>query len=749
VLAERANVKHQVKTFLAGGLLASALFGAAMAGPLEDGQAAYQKGDYATALSQWRPLADQGNAYAQAALGKMNEVGQGVPQDDAQAVAWSRKAADQGFAPAQDDLGKMYHKGRGVPRDDAQAVAWFRRAADQGFPAQFSLGWMYRNGQGVAQDYSQAIAWYGKAADQGYAFAQDDLGWMYAQGQGVAQDDAQALIWFHKAADQGNAFAQDDIGWMYRNGQGVPQDYAQALIWLRKAADQGNAVGQADLGVMYRDGRGMPQDYVRAHMWLNLAAARSDDAMYHVAVKVRDDTRQMAIKVRDDVAAKMTTTQIAEAQGLAREWMRAHETPVTAPPISGMGESAVPLVSDGGTFKVPVTINGQLTLKFIVDSGATDVSIPADVVMTLLRTETITDVDFLDKQTYQLADGSTVPSQRFVIRTLKIGDKTLENVVGSIAPAAGSLLLGQSFLSRFKSWSIDNGRRALILNDNPLEQPTVSSPRPPEISGSSSPSRPPIPAAGEPQGGQSPPQSGQEPANPAPEAKNGTFLPSAARAAMLIATPDNPQKPVVNLGSTVWSTILAAPGQPETVAVKADADIPDLKMHASMTLRKNTDPTLQATHTIDLKFVFADGAPIAGFKDVGAPQMRKLDSTASEALTSVKVKVSDVYFLIALAKGDQDTSRNLGLMQTRAWFDFPLLLNDDRIAKLVFQKSSEGEAMLANASETWNKYASTPAPAAAPQADLPIPPDPFAAPQADAPISATTAKPDPTASGLY
>jgi predicted aspartyl protease len=137
---------------------------------------------------------------------------------------------------------------------------------------------------------------------------------------------------------------------------------------------------------------------------------------------------------------------------------------VAPQPLSGMGESAVPMISDGGTFKVPVTINRQLTLNFVVDSGAADVSIPADVFMTLVRTGTVTDADFLDKQTYQLADGSTIPSQRFVIRTLKIGDKTLENVVGGIAPVAGSLLLGQSFLSRFKSWSIDNQRRALILN---------------------------------------------------------------------------------------------------------------------------------------------------------------------------------------------------------------------------------------------------------------------------------------------
>jgi uncharacterized protein YraI len=128
------------------------------------------------------------------------------------------------------------------------------------------------------------------------------------------------------------------------------------------------------------------------------------------------------------------------------------------------GDSAVPMIPDGGTFKVPVTINGQLTLNFIVDSGASDVSIPADVVLTLVRTGTITKSDFLGKQTYQLGDGSTVPSQQFLIRSLKVGDKMLENVTGSIAPVAANLLLGQSFLTRFTSWSIDNRKQALILN---------------------------------------------------------------------------------------------------------------------------------------------------------------------------------------------------------------------------------------------------------------------------------------------
>jgi hypothetical protein len=215
---------------------------------------------------------------------------------------------------------------------------------------------------------------------------------------------------------------------------------------------------------------------------------------------------------------------------------------------------------------------------------------------------------------------------------------------------------------------------------------------------------PPPPASPAPAAPASGPQSGQSSATPAastPEAASPPASPSAGRAAMLVATADNPQKPVVSLGSTTWSLIPPAPNQPATVAVKAEADIPDLKMHATMTLRKNTDPTLQATHTIDLKFSFAEGAPITGFKDVGLPQMRKEDSTAAEALTSVKVKISDTYFLIALAKGESDTARNLDLMQTRAWFDFPLLLNDDRIAKIVFQKSPEGQAMLDKAFEAW------------------------------------------------
>jgi predicted aspartyl protease len=135
-----------------------------------------------------------------------------------------------------------------------------------------------------------------------------------------------------------------------------------------------------------------------------------------------------------------------------------------APQMDTSRNSTIALENEGGTFVVPVVINGELTLKFTIDSGASDVSIPADVVMTLLRTGTLNHDDFLGTKTYRLADGSSVPSQTFRIRSLKVGDHVLKDVTGSTAPVAGTLLLGQSFLSRFRSWSIDNQRRVLLLD---------------------------------------------------------------------------------------------------------------------------------------------------------------------------------------------------------------------------------------------------------------------------------------------
>jgi hypothetical protein len=136
---------------------------------------------------------------------------------------------------------------------------------------------------------------------------------------------------------------------------------------------------------------------------------------------------------------------------------------VSSSPFAVSNRTRVLLVDRGGVFMVPVRINDAIDLDFLVDSGATDVSVPVDVVLTLLRSGTLTAADFTGSRIYLLADGSKLPSATFVMKSLRIGDRTLRDVECGISPIQGELLLGQSFLRRFKSWSIDNSTHQLVL----------------------------------------------------------------------------------------------------------------------------------------------------------------------------------------------------------------------------------------------------------------------------------------------
>ena len=160
-------MKHALNRALLAAILSLWLTTSAWAG-FDEGFAAYQRDDYATAFEEWLPIAEQGHAAAQKYLGTMYEFGQGVSQDYAEAVKWYRLAAEQGIAFAQYNLGGMYRKGRGVQQDNAEAVKWWRLAAEQGHDdAQYNLGGMYLNGKGVSQDYIQAHMWSSVAAAKG------------------------------------------------------------------------------------------------------------------------------------------------------------------------------------------------------------------------------------------------------------------------------------------------------------------------------------------------------------------------------------------------------------------------------------------------------------------------------------------------------------------------------------------------------------------------------------------------------
>ncbi len=293
----------------------------------------------------------------------------------------------------------------------------------------------------------------------------------------IRHDFAAELAIIRPLAEGGDAWAQYNLAGMYDDGRGVAQDRKEALKWYRLAAARRFARAQLALGAIYESGVAVPKDDVRAHMWYSLAALSfGEQSDAHNAAMARDE--------RESLAAGMTPAQLKLAREMTETCQRSNyedcggpESPriATAAPPSSKTDSpgkpaaaptsahSVPMEKHGGTYVVPVLINNAMTLDFVVDSGATDVSVPADVIATLMSTGTLKPGDFLGTRVYRLADGLKVPSKIFLIRSLKVGDMALENVTVSVAGARGLSLLGQSFLGRFKSWSIDNTTHSLVL----------------------------------------------------------------------------------------------------------------------------------------------------------------------------------------------------------------------------------------------------------------------------------------------
>ena len=136
-------------------------------------------------------------------------------------------------------------------------------------------------------------------------------------------DYATVMRLWRPLAEQGDAKAQSNLALMYENGRGVPKDFVAAASWYQYAAAQGDVGAQLNLGLLYAKGRGVPPDNVSAYMWFDLVAATGD---------------KVAESYRDKVAAKLTPSQISQAQGLARGWK-----PVAAAPIAPVAAVAEPI----------------------------------------------------------------------------------------------------------------------------------------------------------------------------------------------------------------------------------------------------------------------------------------------------------------------------------------------------------------------------------------------------------------------
>lgn len=292
----------------------------------DEGSAAYKRGDYTTALREFRPLARQGDDRAQYRLAMMYLNGRGVRKDHTKAAKWLRKAAEQGNINAQFSLASSYRRGRGLARDYTKAVKWFRSAAMQGYPwAQRDLGHMYFWGQGVQKNYVWAHLWFNLAASKFRPgknhnwtinrLAKAEKAMTPAQivvAQGLAQAIKEYRRTYRRFPD--DAFIQGKMRELKQSGTEVRakkdpgyeayqrRDYATALREWRALAEQGDASAQYNLAALFVNGYGVPRDLVLAYALFDMAAAR----------------KAQAASRRVNIARNMTPVEIERAVSIAR-----------------------------------------------------------------------------------------------------------------------------------------------------------------------------------------------------------------------------------------------------------------------------------------------------------------------------------------------------------------------------------------------------------------------------------------------
>jgi len=178
-------------------------------------------------------------------------------------------------------------------------------------------------------------------------------------------------------------------------------------------------------------------------------------------------------------------------------------------------------------------------------------------------------------------------------------------------------------------------------------------------------------------------------------------VPVARRAALLMEAPEEQSKVKTILGTVVWraDNVSNGPDEPLSTAVHAEINIPDEGLQADMTIQKNFDNTLPASHTIKLRFSMRPGGALADIKQVTV-LLRRENTPTGDALKGVTVPVMENSFLIGLSRGDGEAS-NLDLLRSREWFDIPMVLANGHIAKLTFEKGPAGRSALDDAIGSW------------------------------------------------
>ncbi|HEY7296764.1 MAG TPA: hypothetical protein VH684_02410 [Xanthobacteraceae bacterium] len=159
------------------------------------------------------------------------------------------------------------------------------------------------------------------------------------------------------------------------------------------------------------------------------------------------------------------------------------------------------------------------------------------------------------------------------------------------------------------------------------------------------------------------------------------------------------------VGSAIWrtETISSGAGQPPEVAIRADVEIPDRQLAMTWSLRRNTDPTLPASHTVEITFKLPSDFASGGVSNVPGILMKEAEQARGVPLAGLAVKVTNGFFLIGLSSVDADKERNIALLKEKSWFDIPVVYNNNRRAILALEKGTPGERVFAEAFAAWHQ----------------------------------------------
>jgi hypothetical protein len=175
---------------------------------------------------------------------------------------------------------------------------------------------------------------------------------------------------------------------------------------------------------------------------------------------------------------------------------------------------------------------------------------------------------------------------------------------------------------------------------------------------------------------------------------------ASQRAVLFEENPGSQQ--FTTIGGTVsWraETVNPGPGRSPELGIRVDVDIPERKMQVVLTIRRNQDVSIPATHFIEIQFVGNDS--FGGVAQVPVVRMKTTESAQGIPLAGISHRVMQGFFLIGLSAADADRDRNIQILRTQSWLDIPFIYNNGRRAVIAFEKGSAGEKALAEAFAAW------------------------------------------------